>query len=224
MTSKSHGRRYLPIFELSAPGKTRQKCEEWGIYHIVRTIDEDENLVLATPAMHMSKPTHIRLDAVYEVSLRMLQRRNTPNRLSAASLVHARHEATDAIQNLKVQSYAHQRFPPIAEHLPCEIGAGFLSLDICKDLSLPIGMKLAPSREMFKQCRKRYDLHIEEGSLMGLKIPEADADDDLLCRTRAFKACVGCIVMRLVEMPGLSTAVVFPVIPTSIPVRGSSRV
>ena len=85
MTSKYYDDNDIPICEWQVPGRRIQLCRECAGRHFCATEDlhatDYRPLMLCSRDAQLDRPTHIRFNAVYEVSLRMLRRWAADKRL-----------------------------------------------------------------------------------------------------------------------------------------------
>ena len=146
--------------------------------------------------MRTSKATHVRLDAVFELTLRMLRQWGTDKCLSQRSLALARHKCSNALDLLHEKGLAHEhRYPPAIESLPCEVGAGLLISGVrhggAQPLVLNLTAAIVDAYEYVSEGDRhksptRHDLFksqpFERGSIVSVTIPRHLAEHSLCKR------------------------------------------
>ena len=220
----------VPLLEHRPIGNKRSiKCKECSSSHIfVEGRDQrDDRTIVLMPGMQMSKPTHVNLESMYEVTLRMLDWEGPRRRIDDTSIDVAVDLAneTGLFEQMWRSSYLSAVFNTTEDTFPFEVGAAFLASHDSRNNRLPLasvpyahaGCSILEDEALHQAKADTHGMVVEvdEGSVARLK---SQGDLDALASTpplmTGFKRW---LVMRIINIDGLVIALVFGVCTTAFP-------
>lgn len=156
--------------------KPGRECKECGHTHTLREgldnkLRYDEAVIYQDTRMH--KKTHIRVETVYEISLRMLDFRSQNTHIDPVSLSHVENMA-EGVERLSCQSYAMRRSPEDVGSFPVEVRAAFMEQGRSRTDPLPMNLIETPELlEIRDKPNTKALINVQPGDMLSLRHPNA---------------------------------------------------